>query len=106
MLTAELSEDDPSFIYRLLGERLQKIKEHQDADAQATAARLRELEGIADEAAAARQEPERLNLTRPGEYGLFTIMRAHTSVADEAYIAECSRGMVGHLRDHQLLVTG
>ena len=106
MLTAELSEDDPSYIYRLLGERLQKLKERQDADAQATAARLRELEEIADEAAAARQEPERLNLTRAGEYGLFTILRAHTSVADEAYIAECSRGMVGHLRDHQLLVTG
>ena len=106
MMTAELSEDDPSFIYRLLGERLQKIKERQDADAQATAERLRELEEIADEAAAARQEPERLNLTRPGEYGMFTILRAHTFVNEEAYIAECSRGMVSHLRAQQLLVTG
>ena len=106
MLTAELSEDDPSFIYRLLGERLQKIKDSQDADAHATATRLRELEEIADQAATAKQEPERLNLTRPGEYGLFTILRAHTSVADETYIVECSRGMVGHLHNHQLVVTG
>ena len=64
------------------------------------------MEEIADQAAASRQEPERLNLTRPGEYGLFTILRAHTTFADEAYVAECSRGMVGHLRDHQLVVTG
>ena len=106
MLTAEFSEDDPSFMYQLLGERLQKIKERQDTDANATAARLRELEEIAAQAAATKQEPERLNLTRPGEYGLFTILRAHTSVTDESYIAQCSRDMVGHLRDHQLLVTG
>ena len=37
---------------------------------------------------------------------MFTILRAHTTFADEAYVAECSRGMVGHLRDHQLVVTG
>jgi len=29
ILTAELSEDDPSFIYRQLGERLQRVKEAQ-----------------------------------------------------------------------------
>ena len=34
MLTAELSVDDPSFVYRLLGERLQNIKEQQEADDQ------------------------------------------------------------------------
>ena len=106
MLTAELSVDDPSFVYRLLGERLQKIKEQQEADNQATAKRLRELEKIAGETAAVRQEPERLDLTRPGEYGLFTILRAHASVDDEIYIADCSRRMVGHLHDHQLSVTG
>ena len=106
MLTAELSEDDLSFIYRLLGERLKKIKEQQEAGDQATAKRLRELEDLADEAAAAKQEPARLALTQPGEYGLFTILRAHASVDDEAYIADCSHRMVRHLRDHQLLVNG
>ena len=106
MLTAELSEDDSGFIYRLLGERLQRIKEQQEAGDEATAKRLRELEDIAGEAAAAHHEPERLDLTGPSEYGLFTILRANTSVADEAYLADCSRRMVAHLRSHRLLVTG
>ena len=106
MLTAELSEDEPNFIYRLLGERLQKIKERQEADDQATAKRLSELEEIAGEAAAVKQEPARLGLTQPGEYGLFTILRAYASSTDETYIADCSRRMVVHLHSHRLLVTG
>ena len=106
MLTAELAEDDPGFLYRLLGERLQNIKERQEAGDEATAKRLQELEAIAGEAANARLEPERLGLTQSGEYGLFTILRAHTSTTDETYIAECARNMVSHLRQHRLLVTG
>jgi type I restriction enzyme R subunit len=35
VLTAELSEDDPSFIYRQLGERLQRVKERKDASDEA-----------------------------------------------------------------------
>ena len=106
MLTAELSEDEPSFVYRLLGERLQKIKERQEADNQATANRLHELEDIAGEAAEVKQEPARLGLTQPGEYELFTVLRAHASPTDETYIADCSRRMVSHLRHHRLLATG
>ena len=106
MLAAELTEDDPSFLYRLLGERLQKIKKQQEAGDEATARRLQELEDIAGEASAAKEEPERLALTRPGEYGLFTILRVHAANDDETYLAECARCMVGHLRDHKLLVTG
>ena len=59
-LTAELSEDDPGFIYRLLGERLQRLKERKDASDKATEARLRELEGIAAELAKSKQEPNGL----------------------------------------------
>ena len=106
MLTAELSEAEPSFVYRLLGERLQEIKERQEADNQATANRLRQLEEITGEAAAVKQEPTRLGLTKPGEYGLFTILRAQASSSDETYIADCSRRMVDHLHLHGLLVTG
>ena len=106
MLTAELSEDEPSFVYRLLGERLQEIKERQEADNRVTANRLRELEDIAGEAAAVKQEPRRLGLTKPGEYGLFAILRAHATSSDETYIADCSRRMVDHLHLHGLLVTG
>jgi len=106
ILTGELSEDDPSFIYRQLGERLRRVKERRDAGDEATARRLRELQEIAAEAAATKQEPERLNLTQLGEYGLFTILRAHAPTADEAYVADCARRMVAHLRNNQLLTPG
>ena len=105
-LTAELSEDDPGFIYRLLGERLQRLKERKDASDKAAEARLRELETIAAEVAKTKQEPERLNLTQPGEYGVFTVLRAEAKSKDESYLAECARRMVAHLRSHSLLTPG
>jgi len=106
MLTSELSEDDPSFIYRMLGERLQRAKELRDASDEAAARLLVELQEIAETVARAKQEPERLNLKHPGEYGLFTILRAHSRTQDEEYLADCARRMVAHLRDNRLLVTG
>jgi type I restriction enzyme, R subunit len=106
LLTGELSEDNPSFVYRQLGERLQRVKDRRDAGDEAVAKRLRELQEIAAEAAATKQEPERLNLTRPGEYGLFTILRAHAPAADAIYAAECARRLVAHLRNNQLLASG
>ena len=106
MLTAELSEDDPSFIYRQLGERLRQVKEQRDADDAATARRLRELEKIAESAAATKQEPERLGLTQPGEYGLFAILWVNAPGADEFYVADCARQMVAHLRQNQRLAPG
>jgi type I restriction enzyme R subunit len=106
MLTAELSEDDPGFLYRQLGERLQQVKERKDAGDEAIAQRLRELREIAAAAAATRQEPERLGLTGPGEHGLFTIVRAHAPNADETYVAECARRMIAHLHQNQLLTPG
>lgn len=106
MLTAELAEDDPSFLYRQLGERLQRVKERKDAGDEVIARRLRELEELAAATEATRQEPERLGLTQPGEYGLFTILRAHAPAAAESYLADCSRSMVAHLRSNQLLAPG
>jgi type I restriction enzyme R subunit len=106
ILTTELSEDDPSFVYRGLGERLQRIKERKDAGDEAAAKRLRELEEIASGLAATKQEPELLGLTQPGEYGLFTVLRAHAPGAEEAYVADCARLMVAHLRANGLLGTG
>lgn len=105
-LTGELSEDDLSFIYRQLGERLQRVKERKDAGDAAEAQRLKELQEIAEALAATQQEPERLGLTQPGEYGLFTILRAYAPGADETYIAECARRMVAHLSSKVLLVPG
>ena len=106
MLTGELSEDDPGFIYRQLGERLQRVKERRDAGDEAAAKRLRELQEIAVALAATKQEPERLGLTQPGEYGLFTILRAHAPGAAENYVADCARRMIAHLRTNGLLVSG
>ena len=106
ILTSELSEDDLSFIYRQLGERLQRVRERKEAGDDATARRLRDLEDIAAAVAATKQEPQRLNLTQPGEYGLFTILRAHAPAADEVYVAECARRMIAHLSSNQLLACG
>jgi type I restriction enzyme, R subunit len=106
VLTAELSEDDQGFIYRQLGERLQRIKEQKDANDDAAAERLRELEAIADEKLKLKQEPERLNLTRPGEHDLFTVLRALAKSKDENYIADCARRMVTHLRASGVLTPG
>jgi type I restriction enzyme, R subunit len=106
ILTGELSEDDPSFIYRQLGERLQRVRERKDAGDEAAARRLRELEAIATAAAATKQEPERLDLIQPGEYGLFTILRTYVPTADESYLADCARRMLTHLRKNQLLSSG
>ena len=106
-MTGELSEDDPSFIYRQLGERLQRVKELKDEGDEATARRLRELQEIAGEAAATKQEPARLDLTQPGEYGLFTILRAHAPTDDEALMSRTVLGrMVAHLRSNGLLARG
>lgn len=106
VLTGELSEDDPSFVYRELGERLQRVKERKDAGDEADARRLRELEEIAAALAATKQEPDRLGLTQPGEFGLFTILRAHAAHAGESVLAGCTRSMVAHLRSNGLLAPG
>jgi type I restriction enzyme, R subunit len=105
-LTQELAENDPTFTYRQLGERLQRLKERQDQSDAETAERLRALQEIADAAVQTKQEPARLDLTRPGEYGLFTVLRAHSSNTDEAYLAECARQMVAQLRARQVLPNG
>lgn len=106
ILTGELSEDDPSFVYRELGERLQRVKERKDAGDEADALRLRELQEIAAALAATKQEPDRLGLTQPGEYGLFTVLRAHASNAGESVLADCTHRMVAHLRSNGLLAAG
>lgn len=107
ILTAELSEDDGGgFTYRHLGERLARLKARKDAADKAAEERLKELQTIADEKATADEEPARLGLTKPGEYGLFTVLREYSASKDEAYLADCARRMVAHLRGNQLLSAG
>ncbi|MHB8643631.1 MAG: type I restriction endonuclease subunit R [Gaiellaceae bacterium] len=106
MLTQELSEDDGSFAYRQLGERLQQLKVRHDAADAAAEMRLRELEEIANAAVVAKSEPERLGLEPETEYGLFTVLRAFANPNDETYIADCSRRIVAHLRAQGLVPRG
>jgi type I restriction enzyme R subunit len=105
-LTAELSEDDPGFIYHLLGERLKRIKERKDASDEAADKRLRELEAVAAEKLKLKQEPERLNLKRSGEHELYRVLLGHSATKDEEYVADCARRMVSHLLTHKLLPAG
>src|SRR5262249_28976635 len=97
ILTRELEEGEAGFTYRQLGERLQRLKARKDATDEAVEKRLRELQGIASDTANTKQEPERLGLQNPGEYDLFTILRAHSKSTDEGYLADCARKMVAHL---------
>ncbi len=105
-LTAELSEDDPGFVYRLLGERLQQLKAKKDANDEATAKRLREYQTIADEIAKTKAEPDRLNLKNPGEYELFVVLRADAATKDETALADCARRMIAHLQGLKLFTPG
>lgn len=105
-LTAELSEDDPGFTYRQLGERFRRVKERKDATDAAIAKRLQELQDLAAAMATTKQEPERLGLTQPGEYELFGILRAISESTDEKYVAECAKKMIGHLERNRLLAPG
>jgi type I restriction enzyme, R subunit len=106
ILTRELEEGEAGFTYRKLGERLQRLKARKDATDEAAEKRLKELQDIADEAAKTKEEPDRLGLQGPGEYGLFTVLRAHSSTSDETYLADCARRMVAHLRTKRLLSPG
>ncbi len=106
MLTAELSEDDPSFTYRQLGERLAHLKAEKDSADKSAEARLKALQEIADAKAKTAEEPARLYLSRPGEYDLFTVLREYSTNKEEVYLSECARRMVTHLRENQLLTSG
>jgi type I restriction enzyme, R subunit len=106
ILTAELAEDAAGFTYRQLGDRLAELKAKRDAADKEAEKRLKALQEIADEKAEADEEPERLGLTQPGEYGVFSVLREHTKATDEAYLAECSRQMVAYLNSHKLLMPG
>ncbi len=105
-LIRELAENEVSFIYQQLGERLKRIKERKDASDEAAARRLRELQDITDEVVKTKTEPEKLNLTAPGEYELFTVLRTYSTSDNEEYVAECAQSMVNHLRGNQLLSPG
>jgi type I restriction enzyme R subunit len=105
-LDAELAEDEGSFAYQQLGARLARIKARKDAADAAAEQRLKALQEIADEKVKVDAEPTRLNLTQTGEYAMFTVLREFSQNKDEAYLSDCSRIMIGHLRSNSLLQPG
>jgi type I restriction enzyme, R subunit len=106
MLTRELEEDDATFTYRRLGERLRRLKQRRDAADAATEERLKELEQLAADAADAKRTEEELGLKDPGPAALFAVLREHSPADDDQYVAECARAMVDYLRRSELLTPG
>ena len=47
---------------------------------------MRELEDIAGEATAVEQNPPRLGISQPEEYGSLKILRAHASSVDATFV--------------------
>jgi type I restriction enzyme R subunit len=48
----------------------------------------------------------RLNLTHPGEYELFVVLREFAATKDETCLCNCARRMVAFLADKKLLLPG
>jgi len=105
-LDAELAEDEGGFTYQQLGARLARIKARKDAADAAAEQRLKALLEVADEKVKVDAEPTRLNLIQTGEYAMFTVLREFSQNKDEAYLSDCSRIMIGHLRSNSLLQPG
>lgn len=106
ILTREPAEGGSGFTYKKLGERLQRIKERKDDKDFTDEQRLKQYQEIADETVKTMEEPEKLNLTKPGEHELFMVLREHSKTNDEKYIADSARQMIAHLKKNQLLSKG
>lgn len=105
-LEAELAEGGSGFAYKLLGERLAKLKQRRDLSDEAAAARLRELEIIATDAAAVKSEPDRLGLEPRYEYAAFVALRAIYPGVEQATLIRFAKEIVGQLQADFLLTNG
>jgi type I restriction enzyme R subunit len=105
-LARELSEDNAGFVYKKLGERLKKVVERKQSEDAHTQATLEELEAIVEGLNKAKSEPERLELTGHGEYGLYRIIREYGAIDDEVLASRAARHFVSYLRDHAYMPPG
>jgi type I restriction enzyme R subunit len=105
-LSRELAEDSGGFLYKRLGERLQRIIELKEAGDQAALGLLQELQALVKEINDSKSEPKRLGLTEPGEYSLFTVIRDFAQVKDEALWVRAAKSMMVQLRRKQCLPPG
>ena len=97
-LTKELTEGEGGFVYKELGERLQRLIEQKVTDDAAAIRLMKELEALVEEAAKAKDEPQRLGLTEPGEYPLFTVMRSMAKTGDEGAWVQAAKKLMAELR--------
>lgn len=104
-LTRELTEQQ-GWLYRQLGERLQRMKEERDAGDAAAVAWLEQLERLVRDVQDIKAAPERLGLTEPGEYALFTVIRTFAQTEDEPLCVTAAKHMVSVLRKKGLLPEG
>ena len=104
-LARELSEGG-SFQYRQLGDRLQQLKDRKDTSDKAAVERLQELETLVQKVNTTKSEPERLGLTGPGEYGLYTVIRTFAKGGEDALFVSAAKAMLAHLRRKNLLPAG
>jgi type I restriction enzyme R subunit len=105
-LTAELTEGGGGFLYKLLGERLEQILARKDADVAAAQRKLQELEALVREVNAAKTEPERLGLTAPGEWPLYTVVREYAKNKDEGLCVRAAKKLMAELLKKRLLPRG
>lgn len=105
-LEAELSEAGNGFAYKLLGERLAKLKERKDVADAAVEARLKQLETLTEAAAAIKSEPDQLGLDPKYEYPVFLVLRDDPANVSPDLAVELAKRIVARLKAKHLLTPG
>lgn len=105
-LTKELTEGEGGFVYKELGERLKQIIEQKAADDKAAIKMMKDLEVLVAQVNKVKDEPQRLGLTEPGAYPLFTVIRSTATSGDEAAWVQAAKTLVAELRRGQHLPAG
>jgi type I restriction enzyme, R subunit len=102
-LTRELIDNPGGFAYKLLGERLQKLITDKTADLSRS---ITDLEKLVDTFNELKGEAEKLGLTAPGDYALFTVIRGFVENADRGVQVKAARAIADRLRRQKALVPG
>ena len=105
-LTKELTEGEGGFVYKELGQRLQQIIEQKAADDAAAIQQMKDLEVLVAQVTKVKDEPQRLGLTEPGEYAVFTVIRSMATSGDEEAWVRAATTLMAELRRGQHLPAG
>lgn len=97
-LTRELIEGGNNFLYRRLGERLKRIKDNKDASDAEAVRKLTELQQLVQDLVGAKSEPQKLGLTGPGEYELYTVIKTFAKADDQALQVGAAKALIARLK--------